>query len=220
MRNFLMLAGFAELILWTSPVTAACGPSGQCQTCTCTYHPDSPPPQYANNGCFTDEGDCSRSCNSLGHGTTYGKLNGACPYGYVAPPDIKVDFCTDLSAHPVPANNTPSSDTGLLGVRTGIACIELPNTVKAYRTSCYTYAEQYVDTLGVGYCVGALNTSTPCMNAQNAGIYWGVQRQFGDVTFLANGHFNVCLHVENQDHGRTLHVNMRGWEIPASELPK
>lgn len=146
----------------------------------------------------------------------YGPLTpaGACmtagPPGPPPPPlPINVDFCADPSSRP--ANVTWGNDTGLLGVRTGISCIPISDTIKQYRTWCHAWVEQYPGL--TGYCIGANNTSTPC----GAGIY-NVQRQFFSIDKIAGNKYNLCVHVENQDHGRTLHFIMDGAALSATKL--
>jgi hypothetical protein len=157
---------------------------------------------HTNNNAAECKAACGFDSQVYGGPLTPG---GSCmtagPPGPPPPPlPINVDFCADPNTHP--AVTKPGNDTGLLGVRTGVSCIQISDTIKQYRTWCHAWVEQYPGQ--IGNCVGANNTSTTC------GPFSNVQRQFGSVDRIAGSQYNVCVHVENQDHGRTLHFIMEG----------
>ena len=222
-HSFCLIASLIILLLPSWNASAACGPQGQCQQCSCTcfpppqpagepYHPPPPPTSYLG-GCYTDAGECTRDSCALSGSQCTGQLIGACPAGQsgTGPPKIQVDFCTDLTVHPDPGDPVRQSGnwTHLIGKKaTGESCIQLPDTVTSYRTACYAYVDQYPERKTV-FCYGAFNNSSDC-HGPGAPIPW-IQRQFADVTFLGPHTYNLCVHVENQD-SVTLNFQITGWQ--------
>jgi hypothetical protein len=147
--------------------------------------------------------DCRSAC-SFDSQVYGGPLTpaGQCITGGSPPPPlpIAVDFCAPIGTRPAVFDT--GNDTGMLGKKTGTSCIPISDSITRYRTWCHTWVENDPSLQGV--CEGSENVSSTC---EKVGY---VQRQFGSVTRIGGNQYKVCIHVENQDAGRTLHFIMEG----------